>query len=1437
MARSRRAKRRLFILAAVLAVAAIGAFAGYGGLRWYRAQEASRAFDEGVALFDKGDYAAALPKLSLYVSRNQEDVAALLKLAKCREEVPEVNSRHLLGAANYYRAALRLAPGDVDALRGLVGVYRRLGFATELEDAATQLLAGAPKDVAALEALVALADSRGLWDVAETRARELVSAAPDDYRWRVAALHVLRRGGADAAKREALVREWIAAGEPDGRYRLLLAEIFATSNRLDDARAEALAAAEKGMPDTAMLAVLIDMLDVLGASEVATQAIATATARGLDPIGLILMQTRRHWLAGRLSDAELALAAAPEPTAGDERRYDLDRWRVILAETASDDASAANAAQRLIAAAASDPEAARHASWAKAMDATRGIRSGRMPSDPQARTLLAEALAANRNDAHLLVRSGDVALAVGDVDDAVRFYRTAFEGEGRRWGDAGQRAAQALLRSGRTEEGFRLARELVVRFPENVTGYLIFAEACTNLAREGRVPALVDPTLPRGMTGSALLAELSRQLGDRPVLLPALAAAYLAEGDHAKTRETAMRAIEHRESTPELLLPMALVLVDQRLPELPEALLAAAERAGASRTQLASTAATVELLRGNPAGARRIASAALPEEPTSDDDVQLLRIVAESAARANDADATSLLARALAVRPDSLEMANFVLAQEATWRDESLVTAAIDTLRRALGPESQQVVLAEATKTLRFQAARPDAVAKGLVAVNDLLRANPESPAALIALSRLLATSQPPDYAQAATFLEKAIALQPARRELYPELVVLLQAAGNFQAANRYLQQFMRSSEGDADASRLGANLLVAQGQYTDAVRALEQIAAKGGGEFDLIALADAQRRAGRLVEAEATFARAVAAPDRGPMAILAFVEFLGRAGRVPDARSVIDEDAARPQPSLPPVERAAALARLELDYGDAEKAGPYIAEAQTLLPDNPAIAFLAARHRRAVGDESGALAIAQKALVTSPGDADLLTFVSTILIADAGGSAEADKVLASLQGTNPAVAELLRVVRASAGPDGTVRPGPETLRAAEALAERYPTFAPAWTTAAQLFAAAGRNDDAIRIARRGMLRLPTEPGPAEIAARLLLIERRYDEARDAARTWRALAADSPFAADLTLAEVAIRNRRAAEAVQLLTPYLDRMTAARAADADGVSLYTLALLFDGQSDKAHDLFAERIARDETARGEWLRAMRVAPTEAAKAALDRAESSLANDDGRMARIAEYAALGRRADGASSAVRGLALMAELSPQTKSLPAARALAADLACIKGDTDLGIAGYDALWTEIPAPDREALLRWGSLDDANKARLAQAHLFAVYASNNMASTLAKEERDLDKALAAIDRAILMLPGDPTLLDTKAQVHLARKEYDLARTTATAARALPEAGPGLDLTLARIELAAGRVEEARSRLRAVERALAIDSLADPVLRGQVTEMATKLEGAG
>ena len=52
---------------------------------------------------------------------------------------------------------------------------------------------------------------------------------------------------------------------------------------------------------------------------------------------------------------------------------------------------------------------------------------------------------------------------------------------------------------------------------------------------------------------------------------------------------------------------------------------------------------------------------------------------------------------------------------------------------------------------------------------------------------------------------------------------------------------------------------------------------------------------------------------------------------------------------------------------------------------------------------------------------------------------------------------------------------------------------------------AAKRDDDAIRLARRAVSRLPSEPGIAAMAANILRQQGRVDEAREAARAWRRL--------------------------------------------------------------------------------------------------------------------------------------------------------------------------------------------------------------------------------------------------------------------------------------------------------------------------------------------
>lgn len=1453
MARTTRARRRLLLVVGVLVgMVALGGVA-YGGLNWYRTRQALEARVEGMAQFDAGRYESALPLLSTYVSRYPGDTEALLRLAKCRAKVALPGKRHLTGAAGFYKAALRQSDNNREALAGLLEVYGELGFRTELQGTAESILKLDPKDPAALEALVTVYRVRGDWAQADSYAKKLVEAEPQDPKWRLLALRVAAASGADEATRLSQIEGWIKAGEPDGRYRLMLALVLAGGGQAAQMEEAALAAAEMGMPNTECLSILTQLLDAMTLSyresnpsraqtfaAASSKAIALASKAGLDPIGVALMQAERYWLAGNAAEAELALAASPAAAEGDGRSFELLRWQVVLSESSGDrgssDKAIAAIRERVKSGHLDEQEALRETLFVDAVVATRDLGRAKLQTIEPTRALLEKALQASPKDPFLHFRNGQLNARIGEVDSAYQAYRNAFNLTNERWIEAGYMTAEMALRGGRTEEGFRTALDVFSRSGGNGGAMLVLAEACTALTREGRSPSLVDPTLARDTTGSKILGAIYAQMREPASILPALVSARLVDGDVAGAKDLAEKALNDESVPADIVILIAQESADNRMQSLPDRLLAVAESRKGHPEAIAATAARVKLLRGDATAARRIAESALAKASEPEDKAALARLAAEAAVAAGDTDATQLLSGCMQASVDDVETAAFLLSQEATWRDESLVNAAIDRMAKALGPDSARVVLSEAARTLRFHANSSKDVAESIKAVNQLLNANSDSTGAMVAMSRLLAINNPPDFRKASEYLEKVLALQPGRRDLLPEMVNLLQLSGDFQGANRYLQQYMRSAEASDVDTRIGAALLMSQGQYGDAARALERIAGHGGEEADLIALGDAQRRAGQLEKAEQTFAKAYASPRRSPMAALSYCEFLARSGRLEDARRIVREDAAAANPSLPPSERAALQARLELDYGDPVKAKPFIEEAVKLLPDNPAIALLHARYLRATGDEAGAIQVAQAGLAKTPKDPALLGFVSSLLIGDRTASAEADKAIESLRGASPEMADLIAVARSALGPDGAPHPTAEVLRDVDRLTDRYPNSPPVWRLAADLYLAANRLDDAIRMSQRGMLRLPSEPGPAEMTTRLLMAAGRYRDAKDPARAWRALTAESPFGADVALAELALREKKPKEALAILEQYRARLAAAIPGNADGVALYTLAAAQSGHGEDAFTTLLPRLKTDLAARGEWCRGIRATPTSEAIAFLDRAAAAMPGDDNAIGFVAEYAAIARRSDGREAAARASALLKGLAPAASAAVGAKALAADIACMTGDIPAGAQGYEAIWAAIPSNDREALVRWASLDDAAKQRLGASRMFGVYANNNLASALASAGRDLDKALVAVDRALAMVPNDASCLDTKAQVLLARGELDQARAAAAEAAQLAKGQVGILVTLARIELAAKRFDDAARRVQEAELVLANDALVDPVQVEALADVKAKLAAA-
>lgn len=1449
MARSSRSRRRLTLLGILLGTTVAVGGGSYAGVKWYRARQIEAARVEGYAKFEAGDYVTALDRLSAYVAKHQDDADAILRLAKCRAKVFAPNRRHFVDAAYFYREVLKLRPGNLEALDGLIESYRELGYGPELLQAADDLLRVDPRNVKAIQVREALAEARGSFEEAVVEARKLIDIEPNAYTWRAIALEAMRQGGSDLATRRALLQGWIDAGEPDGRYRLMMAALEQEAGSRDGAVREARAAAAKGMPDAKMLSVLVELLDTLGLSDEVEGAIEKARSGGVGEQQIVTMQVERHWLAGRFAEARkhLARVEKPEPAFA----ADLLRWKILVAEGERDTmmADAAVAELRTLLQGKAGEEAGRAEAgilWLDAIQTARGADGVGTFRPAIAMGLLQRAIASNPRDLLLLIRAGDVSMSAGEADEAVRYYTEAFEQANRRWIAAGVKASSALLAVGRTEDGFRFARDLSRRFPTSPSAYFILAQACDALAREGRTPASVDASLPRDIKASTLLSALYDALGKSPTFVAPLIGTLASEGDHDEATRLANVAIADPKTSVESLLQIALLLADRRYGETPvKALEAATGRAG-DALEVVVARARLQIARGDFAGAKLIAVNAIAK---ATDPVQkarrgeLLRINAEAAIAAGDANVAAILSELLRDAGDDLESIDFLLAQPAAWEDEALVNAAIAKLGEQIGVASPRSILTDAARVLRFRRTVPQDVAKAIQSVDAILASNPESTVAMVTLARLFAVSQPPNLGQAIAYLQKAVNLQPGRRDLYPELIALMQAAGDFPGASNYLQQYMRSAESDPGQSRVAAGLMVQQGQYLSALPALERVATQTGSEADLVALADAERRSGRADEAERAYRKALDGPDRSALSAMAYSEFLARAGRLDDARRMIDDDAKREKPALTPANRAYLLARMELDYGDAARAGAAVKQALELAPNSAGVALLAAREKLASGDAKAALEFARKGLAIAPQDQHLLTFVASLLMADGSSRADSAQTLDQLTAQNPALGELLQVVKACAAPDGSVAPGPEQLAALVELTSKYPAEPSVWTVAVQLHVAANKVDDAIRIARRGMARLPNEAGPAEYAARLLLQDRRPEEAREAAKAWRALSADSPLEPDLLLARIALIAGKPADAVTTLQPYASRLVAEAAKAPESLGLYAAALLFSGKGEAAFDAVKDGLAKEVSAPDrrlltEWLRAIRTASTEQAFDALRRSESILAAEDtGRVALATEYVALARRKNAAAALEFARRHLDATSGAAKELPVVQLLGAEVAAVAGDVEAANRVYTATWESIPAEARERLLRWSGLDDATRQSLAGPRSIALFASNNQASMLAKAGTDLDNALSTIERALAMAPDDPAVLETKAEVLLARKEYDAARQILAQLATKDPSALGLRVTLAKVELAAGRVDEARRLVEAVSAAVAEDPFADRVLVEQIADLRRDVAGAG
>lgn len=290
---TKRARRRLFLLASIGLVGVVVVFAAWNLQQWRKNSMASTARAEGLAAAEVGDWPEAMARLRLAVSRDKEDGEAVLALAEARSRIPSENNGHFSTAGSYFDRASEIfaAENDETGLRLALLGRARMEVANRsilrLQETSRQLLELDPDEEIALRYLLEMQRLRGnylprssggslppedYWKLSvrsewgsdeawlealraaedESALRwslELLRIGPDDYTRRDELLGTLRDGGsvdlqllAFGVVRESpldVARQWVdAAGSEtdDARPWLTLAIELMREARIDEAR-------------------------------------------------------------------------------------------------------------------------------------------------------------------------------------------------------------------------------------------------------------------------------------------------------------------------------------------------------------------------------------------------------------------------------------------------------------------------------------------------------------------------------------------------------------------------------------------------------------------------------------------------------------------------------------------------------------------------------------------------------------------------------------------------------------------------------------------------------------------------------------------------------------------------------------------------------------------------------------------------------------------------------------------------------------------------------------------------------------------------------------------------------------------------------------------------------------------------------------------------
>ncbi len=1148
---TKRGKKRLVALSAILVIA--GAAAG-GAYVVHRAQVArimERGLSEGTAAFEARNYPLALDRLNDYASKRQDNVEVMLMMAKARRQVPLVNDRHITRAIAFTQAASTAAPTDPRPYELLLELYAEAGLLGERVRAADDLLRLDPGSGPAMLARAETLAVMGRTDDALAQARRLVEEKPDNVRGLAVLVELLLKTTRNIEEIRALVDRAAEAHRDDVDFALVRASTLANMQERIEAETEARRAATLDAPTPEHVDRVVTLLDLLGLDNEANAYLAKRSEGLGAGSSMAVIAAERAWMAGDLAGARARLAGVLEAPAAvlastlkDEEKDNALGWALFLAQAANETGiEQAEAALR----ARATPRAI---AWVGIIEGVRALNAGDAAT---ARDKFAEVIERQRRDRVASALQGEAYSALGDTDRAVTIWDALIR-ERPRWLTVRISLVNALLRRGRIDDAHQQAAATWTLWRDRLITSALLARTSVSMVESGKA----NDALKRD--AQTLVAGLKQEPSSKVEATSLQARLHAALGQLDKAQEAINEVLAG-----DVLPPTADILALADLCRAKglqggEKLLALAETKNAGNPDVALAAARRSASQGRVDEGRAmlrdgVAKAAGPAKREWE------RRLAVFLDEISDPEGLELLKRAAIASTRDVGAQTDLLTSRAAWSDETVVSAAIDRLKNIVGENSLAWRVFEARRLLTFTPT-DDRAARAIDVLTPVLRENPEHVGALTLAAEAYQRVSPPNNERSAEMLARAADADPAQPILRARHIALLQQMGRSEEAGRRLRELAASSSADPIMRRARADLFVRQGMWPEAQADLAAIA-ETGDRSALVALAGVHAKQGDTALAKATLARLVEMTDVPVPTLLAAAQLYAQLGDVRTGEAVL----AKLPASLAPDARAIAHARFHESADNPANSEKAFKDALAASPTADLwaewTAWLVRQGRR--DDAEKALAAARKAY---PDSAALDGAARAVQLAGADG--DADSLLA-YTGSDPAILALSDAAKSfKESSDRSAY-----LARLAAIRDQYPT---SLLVRRELLRALQDAGDAARAEQEAIATaaaLPTSDQAAKLAAEVLAQLGRTDNALSMAREWRNRSLEAPADAEIAIGQIEAMAGRPRDAIASLEKWKDRLIAAADHAPQPLIVYARQLAIVGRVDEADAILRPR----------------------------------------------------------------------------------------------------------------------------------------------------------------------------------------------------------------------------------------------------------------------